>query len=133
MGRNKRASKVTMKVVGVCPVHGVATFKRSPKWNKKYKKFYYREECIPCSNDYFRERTRKRKIEAVAYKGGKCARCNGVFNPCVYDFHHLDPSEKLAKPSQFLSGSWDKLAMELDKCIMVCANCHRLIHEEEGY
>jgi hypothetical protein len=64
---------------------------------------------------------------AVEYKGGKCHDCGGVFPACVYDFHHLDSSKK-----DFMIGrtnrGWDKLRPELDKCDMLCSNCHRIRH-----
>ena len=132
MGKNKVKPK-GLRVVMYCPVHGVTTFKYRTSYHRKAKKEYGRYECIACSNDWHKNRARERKIMAVEYKGGKCARCGGVFEPCVYDFHHVDPSTKEYKPSQLFSGKWEKLTVELDKCIMVCANCHRLIHNEEGY
>jgi predicted HNH restriction endonuclease len=53
---------------------------------------------------------------------------------CGYDkydealeFHHLDPSEK-ETGSEIRNLSWARLRLELDKCILVCANCHREIH-----
>ena len=62
----------------------------------------------------------------MEYKGGKCIVCG--YNRCItaLEFHHLDPSEK-----DFAIGgktiAWDKLKVELDKCVLVCANCHREI------
>ena len=131
MARNNRKSKVTTKVIGYCEKHGVSTFKRSAKWNKKYNKFYYREECILCSNAYSRDRARDRKLKAIAYKGGICSSCGGEFDPCIYDFHHTDPTTKEGKPSELLSRSWPTALKELDKCILLCANCHRLAHKAD--
>jgi hypothetical protein len=70
----------------------------------------------------------QRKIKAVAYKGGACQNCGGVFLPCQYDFHHLDPSTKDYNPSQAMNQSEEVMYRELDKCMLVCANCHRLAH-----
>lgn len=75
------------------------------------------------------ERRRKLKQMAVEYKGGKCIICG--YNRClgVLDFHHLDPNEKdFGIASSGTTRSWDALKKELDKCICVCANCHREIH-----
>lgn len=48
--------------------------------------------------------------------------------PCCLDFHHLDSKTKLACVSQLVNGfSIDKLIAEIDKCDVVCANCHRKI------
>lgn len=70
----------------------------------------------------------KTKLKAVEYKGGKCQICG--YNKCVrsLQFHHLDPNEK----DFGISGgtkSFEKLKPELDKCILVCANCHCEIHD----
>lgn len=71
---------------------------------------------------------RKAKIKAVEYLGGKCCKCLGTFHPACFDFHHRDPLVKDARVSQLLAGSWEKAKVEIDKCDLVCANCHRLIH-----
>ena len=73
----------------------------------------------------WRQRT---KIRAVAYKGGKCCKCG--YDRCVraLDFHHVDPSLKDFQVSG-VSRSWDKIRVELDKCILVCSNCHRELHD----
>lgn len=77
---------------------------------------------------------RRRKIKqlAIEYKGGSCVKCRYNKYYGALEFHHLDPNEKDFSISK--SGhctSWEKVKIELDKCILVCANCHREIHEEE--
>ena len=74
------------------------------------------------------ERIRARKQQAVDYMGGKCADCLNVFPTAVYDFHHLNPAEKDMDPQKALRSSWDKAKVELDKCVLLCANCHRIRH-----
>ena len=74
----------------------------------------------------YRKEVKRRLIE---YKGGKCQICG--YNRCqdALDFHHLDPSQK----DYNISGgtkSFDTVKSEVDKCILVCANCHREIHSE---
>jgi len=45
---------------------------------------------------------------------------------------HLDPNEKdFGISAKGYTRAWEKVKEELDKCIMVCANCHREIHSEE--
>lgn len=72
----------------------------------------------------------KAKIKLVEYKGGKCEKCG--YSKCIdaLEFHHKDPNEK-----DFTIGgkswSFERLKIEADKCILVCANCHREIHFEE--
>ena len=74
----------------------------------------------------------ERKIAAIAYKGGKCELCG--YNKCIasLDFHHKLSTKKsfaLSDSRQYLK--WSKVLKELDKCLLVCANCHREIHYNE--
>jgi 5-methylcytosine-specific restriction endonuclease McrA len=74
---------------------------------------------------------RRRKLREMAkeYKGGKCMICGYSKYKGALDFHHLDPSKKNFGISvRGLTRSWDKIKAELDKCILVCANCHRELH-----
>lgn len=77
---------------------------------------------------HVRDQRQKLKEKLVIYKGGKCEICG--YNRCIsaLDFHHLDPSKKdfgIAKGNVM---SFDKAKKEVDKCILVCATCHREIH-----
>ncbi len=73
---------------------------------------------------------RKRsKIRLIEYKGWKCECCGYNKSTSVLQFHHTNPSEK-----DFTIGGksygFERLKVEVDKCIMVCANCHIEIHDE---
>ena len=81
-------------------------------------------------NKQSRENTRRRKEEWIAKKGGKCEVCDGTFHPSVYEFHHVDPSEKEVSPGQLFCRKEETIAKELKKCILLCANCHRLEHHK---
>ena len=75
------------------------------------------------------ERRRKLKVMVVEYKGNKCALCG--YKKCVwaFDLHHIDESKKeFGLSVRGLTRSWHKIQKEADKCILVCANCHREIH-----
>lgn len=52
------------------------------------------------------------------------------YSKCIeaLEFHHLDPTEKEFEISD--RRSWEALTAELDKCILLCANCHREYHSE---
>lgn len=78
---------------------------------------------IRCNSCYVRERRQRIKAEAIKLKGGKCKICG--YNKCIasMDFHHLDRTKKEFS----ISGnniSKAKLFKELEKCILVCKNCH---------
>lgn len=55
----------------------------------------------------------------------ECSQC-GENHPAVLDFHHTDPSEKEANPSN-IRNRQDFLA-EIKKCVVLCSNCHRKLH-----
>jgi hypothetical protein len=84
--------------------------------------------CKPCHNSYTTARFRSRKKQAVAYLGGRCAACDGIFPYFVYDFHHRDPSQKDVQFNTLRRRSWKAITTELDKCDLLCANCHRIRH-----
>jgi len=79
-------------------------------------------------NNYCIERWRQRKLDAIKYKGGKCQTCGYDKCPDVLEFHHLDPNQKEASWNKMRLWSEKKLLTELDKCVMLCANCHRETH-----
>lgn len=76
---------------------------------------------------------RKRVREmAVEYKGGMCARCG--YNRCAeaLEFHHTDLTKKdFGISARGYTRSWERVKKELDKCVMLCANCHREIHTQK--
>ena len=81
-----------------------------------------RSICGPC---YCLRYLIELKKRAIIYLGGKCRRCGGVFPDEVYDFHHRDASLKEFHISR-KSVRWATLVKELDKCDLLCANCHRI-------
>ena len=89
----------------------------------------YCYDCIPVTSTNGAEARKQIKVWAVEYKGGKCEKCG--YNKCLeaLEFHHLNPNEKdFMLSDRNLIWSWTQIKEELDKCILVCANCHREIH-----
>lgn len=75
---------------------------------------------------------RRIKIALVESFGGKCKICGKNYPQSVFEFHHLNPKEKIFGISnQGITRSQADIASEAKKCIMVCANCHRLIEYED--
>ncbi len=66
------------------------------------------------------------KERAVEYLGGHCQICK--YDRCVsaLEFHHVDPREKDFEVSAKMG--WAVVRPELDKCVLLCANCHRAVH-----
>jgi hypothetical protein len=91
-----------------------------------------RFRCRSCRIDAVNKRRKILKLKSIEYKGGSCSRCN--YSKCIeaLEFHHTDPSQKdFSISHDGHTRSWDKIKYELDKCILVCANCHREVHFEE--
>ena len=74
----------------------------------------------------WRKRTKSRIVDAF---GGECGICR--YNKCnrALEFHHLDPSGKDFSLSSGNTMGWSTITTEMEKCIMVCSNCHREIHD----
>lgn len=75
------------------------------------------------------ERRKKLRQMAREYKGGKCVICG--YNKCsdALEFHHLDPKKKdFGLSVRGLTRSWKKIKKEIEKCVLICANCHREVH-----
>lgn len=93
---------------------------------------YYR--CTKCRSEAVSRKRRKIKEDLVEYKGGKCEVCG--YDKCIaaLEFHHRDFTEKdfnLSKKGY--THGLEKAKKEVDKCILICANCHREIHYDDGY
>lgn len=104
----------------ICEKHGEVKFFKETNG-------YFR--CGKCRSASVQKRRITIKEMAVEYKGGKCERCG--YSTCIdaLDFHHLDPKQKdFGISAKGFTRSWESVKNELDKCMMVCSNCHREIH-----
>jgi len=66
---------------------------------------------------------------AVQYKGSRCEICG--YDQCIdaLEFHHKNPTHKdFGISNKGYTRSRKKVQEELDKCVMICANCHRELH-----
>lgn len=81
--------------------------------------------------DRVKNRRQENKLKAIKYKGGKCENCG--YDKCVWalDFHHINKKDKDFSIAQYSTLSWEKIKLELDKCMILCANCHREKHYQE--
>lgn len=94
--------------------------------------FYGKQKsaCKKCQIKKTHERLKALKIKAIEYKGGKCEKCGYDKCTAALEFHHTNPLLKDLDPSKALTRSWENAKKELDKCILICSNCHREIHQE---
>ena len=102
---------------------------------------YTRKYCFTCipqgltPADVLRRKKRLIKAKLIEYKGGKCQECG--YNKCqgALQFHHRNPLEKEFNLSHInineTTFSMDKLYAEVDKCDLLCANCHFEKHYKE--
>lgn len=85
--------------------------------------------CKKCSHKLSLRCYKNRKYKVLKLKGSKCSICGYDKYIGALEFHHLDPNTKEIGLSQTVYGvSEETRNKELDKCILVCANCHREIH-----
>jgi hypothetical protein len=89
---------------------------------------YYRNKCSSCKGATQKTRRQKNAAYLREYKKTQsCSKC-GISDYRVLDFHHLDPAEKEIEVSCMGSFSIENLMKEIKKCIVLCANCHRIEH-----
>jgi hypothetical protein len=91
--------------------------------------FKNRSTCGACA---IRVRRYKFKVRAIDYKGGCCQICGYNKSLSGLQFHHLSQNEKEFTISSSSNKSWDVLKNELDKCILLCGNCHSEEHNKHN-
>lgn len=109
------------KVCNVCKQN-----KKLEEYSQRKSGSYYKY-CKQCDSERKIKRSKELKKEAVAYKGGCCEICGYCKNYSALQFHHKNPSQKDFWISR-RSCSLEKVKTELDKCLLVCANCHAELH-----
>lgn len=96
-------------------------------------KIYRRQKCRLCYRKT-KNVLRTKRIEAVNIIKERtgCLRCK-IKDPRVLEFHHLDTSKKDFNIADYYYShySFEKLEQEIAKCVIICANCHRILHAEE--
>jgi hypothetical protein len=99
---------------------------RDYEYNSIYRHGHNTTKCNSC---VVNTRRFSVKQKAVDYLGGKCQQCG--YKTCVSAlcFHHKDPSKKDFAISSNHCLSLERIKIELDKCLLLCANCHAEVHE----
>ena len=87
-------------------------------------------------NTYERQKrvSYERKWQAIQNKGGKCQQC-GENRPAMLCFHHRDPSQKELNldARRFGNTKYETLKEEIDKCDLLCHNCHQELHNGNSW
>jgi predicted transcriptional regulator len=90
--------------------------------------------CKECTNKRSTEKARLMKLRMVNYKGSMCERCKLHLNDThlsVFEFHHTDKTTKDRDFTNTIkSHTWERVKKEIDKCKLLCSNCHRIVHAE---
>lgn len=83
--------------------------------------------CRTCEQAYTRRRYRERAEKLREFKDRPCADCGGEFPaPCMH-FHHTE-GDKEFNVGSFGGRSWKSVLAEIEKCVVICANCHAIRH-----
>ena len=112
---------------------------KSPEERKKYQKEYH--TAYYANNKEYRDkqktRTKKRnaRIRKINLENRKeylknhpCIDC-GENDPVCLDFHHIKGNKKYSIANAVTKGlSWETILIEINKCVVVCSNCHRKRH-----
>ena len=94
---------------------------------KDKRKYADRAEYLKRAVDKRRKMIRKMAIE---YKGGKCAICGYYKSINALEFHHFDSGKKdFGISAKGYTRSWEQVKRELGKCVLLCSNCHREVHD----
>jgi hypothetical protein len=105
-----------------CNKHGETRFALSgtkrPRW-----------KCLECCSDFSYEHKKRNKRKAIVYKGGQCIHCGFNESMAAMHFHHINPENKSFDINQGIAKTWSIIKEELDKCILLCMNCHFKEHE----
>lgn len=88
-----------------------------------------RSRCGSCNTKIRRFRA---KAAAIKYLGGKCAECGWRGNQAALEFHHKNFSQKDFMIGNVANKQWEKIKKELEKCILLCANCHAAVHSSKN-
>lgn len=80
-----------------------------------------KEKCNSCLVNNRRFLLKKKCLE---YLGGKCSKCGYAKCSGALHFHRKNPDEKEFMISESHCLKWERIKIELDKCVLLCANCH---------
>jgi hypothetical protein len=139
-GKNKNLQN--RKYCLTCSPYGKHNTKKIHEDNSSHKEricnscvrtYYYQRKkghtLSTCNSCYVKNKRKSVKQDTINKMGGKCSICG--YNKSIFalQFHHLDPSKKIFNVSANLGKySLQSIKNEIEKCIVVCANCHFEIH-----
>lgn len=87
--------------------------------------------CSVCNIERSSKRAKNLKERVLTYKGGKCILCGYNKCPAALDLHHVYAENKEFSMKACSTASFESIKNEIDKCVLLCANCHRELHYGE--
>ena len=99
--------------------------------NAKKRKVYASSDIQKESNRQRQAKGREERQDFVNEYRHPCIVCGEAEKACI-DLHHLDPSTKYKNVAQLIveRANIEIIKKEIDKCVCLCANCHRKVHAE---
>lgn len=85
-------------------------------------------ECKTCFKARMMKRFEEKSRFVVGLKGGCCLLCGYDKCTAALEFHHVDPSQKEFQINKRWSMTNEAIKKEIDKCVLLCSNCHREVH-----
>lgn len=85
-----------------------------------------RSRCKACTTRIRRYRIKKKCVD---YKGGSCIKCGYNDHLAALEFHHTEKNKDFTIAG-CNSKNWEIIKLELDKCVILCSNCHRIQHSK---
>tara|TARA_R110002050_G_scaffold7274_2_gene28404 strand:+ start:9822 stop:10199 length:378 start_codon:yes stop_codon:yes gene_type:complete len=110
--------------------------KKLAEYQRNYSRKWYHENA-----EKQKKKSRQRKRDMRSWydnlkEKSNCSMCgiSGLGNPWMMEFHHREKDKKTKELSYMVSNGYgkEKLLLEIAKCDIVCANCHRKIHYDES-
>jgi predicted HNH restriction endonuclease len=96
--------------------------------HKEYSKKHYEKKKIEGDTKLKKSNQDKKKAWKDFKASLSCSLC-GFSHPAAMDFHHVDPKTKVKGVHEWARmGSYKKAHEEVTRCIVLCANCHRILH-----
>lgn len=118
----------TTKICTKCRREKVIGEFGNPYFRVSNQKYYDQTICLECRRTKARNKARQVKRVIVHEFQNKCFDCGKEYPDCVFDFHHVDGGTKDTEVSRLKMSDIHLLQNELNKCVMLCANCHRIRH-----
>ena len=95
------------------------------------RKFKWKKNSV-CSTCRSFKRRDQQRTKAIDLCGGKCFFCkNNDYD--VLTFHHRNPKTKKFNLCNNWQKNWNELKLEIQKCDLLCANCHMKFHRKEKF